>query len=65
MAVNKLIELCHRYLDADEIDEDVLITISQEMGPNFTPEDIVAYSKLEELNEYREAIDFIYNFEEE
>ena len=35
------------------------------MGEDFTVDDIIAYSKLNELKDYKEVINMIYNFEEE
>ena len=35
------------------------------MGEDFTVDDIIAYSKLDELKDYKEVINMIYNFEEE
>ena len=35
------------------------------MGDDFTIDDIIAYSKLEELKDYKDVINMIYNFDEE
>ena len=64
MSIQKLINLCEKYLDCEEIDVNALSLIAYEMGSGFTVDDIIAYSKLEELKDYQEVINMIYNFDE-
>ena len=71
MSIQKLISLCHKYLDNEDdlvvsdIDVNVLVFIAYDMGDDFTIDDIIAYSKLEELKDYKDVINMIYNFDEE
>ena len=64
MSIQKLLNLCHKYFDCEEIDVNALSLIAYEMGSGFTVDDIIAYSKLDELKDYQEVINMIYNFEE-
>ena len=75
MSIQKLINLCEKYLDCEEIDVNALSLIAYDMGEGFTVDDIIAYSKLDELKEvpaeqplaahYQEVINMIYNFDED
>ena len=65
MSIQKLLNLCEKYFNTeDDLDVNALSLIAYEMGEGFTVDDIIAYSKLDELKDYQEVINMIYNFEE-
>ena len=56
-SLNKLLDLCQQYLGEDEFVDTDVWEIIDGMGPDFTEDDLMVYTVLDEMKEYRGKIE--------